>query len=79
MNSGRHIVSMQASRLRLARVALSLSQDELATRSGCSRALISMIENGYVVPRPATAARIAEALGLSDTTLFEDSAEKGPE
>ncbi len=63
---------MRTSKLRLARLAIGLSQGELGKICGCSRALISMIENGYASPRPATAGRIAEAVGLSGETLFED-------
>jgi len=68
---------MRTAKLRMARLALGLSQSELAKMSGCSRALISMIENGYVLPRPALAARIAEAVGFSDATLFEQSRTDG--
>lgn len=68
---------MKTSKLRIIRTALGLSQSELGRISGCSRALISMIENGYASPRPATAARIAEAVGLSDGSLFEDINNEG--
>jgi len=68
---------MKTAKLRMARLALGLSQSELAENAGCSRALISMIENGYVLPRPAMAARIAEAVGLSEDALFEQSRADG--
>jgi len=68
---------MKALNLKLARVARGLSQTALAKKAGCSRALISMFENGYAVPRPAVGARIARALGLSEDALFERSQADG--
>lgn len=50
-----------------------LSQDELAVRVGVSRKTISNIENGITNPNVDTAARIADALGLSTSQVFFDA------
>lgn len=46
------------------RVALSLSQDELARAAGLTGHTISQIERGRAVPRVDTLERIAGALGV---------------
>lgn len=52
------------------RRARGWTQDELARRAGVSRAEISAIETGRVIPSVATALRIAHALGHSVEAVF---------
>ena len=51
-------------RLRIAREWAGLDQDQLAERSGVSRAAVSNAENGKGVPRRATINALALALGV---------------
>jgi transcriptional regulator with XRE-family HTH domain len=60
-------------RLREAREAAFLSQDELAERSGVAKANISKIERGLQTPRGATIRKLAEALGIPPTELVDRS------
>jgi molybdate-binding protein/DNA-binding XRE family transcriptional regulator len=57
-------------RVRPARMRRGWSQDELARRSGVSRAGISAIETGRLVPSTAAALAIASALDCSVEDLF---------
>ena len=52
------------------RTRLGWSQDELARRSGLSRAGISAIETGRLVPSTAAALALAAALGCTVEALF---------
>jgi transcriptional regulator with XRE-family HTH domain len=67
-------------RLKALRTLHGLTLEELATRSGVSRAMISRIERGEASPTAALLARLSEALGLSLSAFFaEDSqAEASP-
>jgi molybdate-binding protein/transcriptional regulator with XRE-family HTH domain len=56
--------------LRRIRTELSWSQDELARRAGLSRAGISAIETGRLVPSTAAALALAAALGRPVEELF---------
>lgn len=58
------------SRLREHRHAREWSQAELARRSGLSRASVSAIETGRVVPSTAAALALAETLGVRVERLF---------
>jgi len=58
-----------ASEIRRARVAASLTQAELARRSGTSQATISAYEHGAKVPTPTTLARVLGAAGRRLTTV----------
>ncbi|MFW6192255.1 MAG: substrate-binding domain-containing protein [Gemmatimonadota bacterium] len=58
------------SRLREHRDARDWSQAELARRSGLSRASVSAIETGRVVPSTAAALALAETLGVRVERLF---------
>jgi len=50
---------------------IGLSSAQLAKRVGLSRAMISKIENAQVSPSLATVARLAEALEVPITSLFQ--------
>jgi molybdate-binding protein/DNA-binding XRE family transcriptional regulator len=56
--------------VRLIRTRLGLSQAELARRSGLSRAGISAVETGRLVPSTAAALALAAALGCTVEALF---------
>jgi molybdate-binding protein/DNA-binding XRE family transcriptional regulator len=56
--------------VRAFRTRLGYSQEELARRSGVSRAGISAIETGRLVPSTAAALALAAALGCTVETLF---------
>lgn len=57
-------------RVRELRTAQALTLDELATRSGVSRAMISRIERGEASPTAQLLARLCSALGITLSTLF---------
>lgn len=56
--------------VRAERVRLGWSQEELAGRSGVSRAGISAIETGRLVPSTAAALALASAMGTTVESLF---------
>jgi molybdate-binding protein/DNA-binding XRE family transcriptional regulator len=56
--------------VRARRIRLGWSQEELASRSGVSRAGISAIETGRLVPSTAAALSIAAAMGTTVEALF---------
>jgi molybdate-binding protein/transcriptional regulator with XRE-family HTH domain len=56
--------------VRLIRTRLGLSQAELARRSGLSRAGISAIETGRLIPSTAAALALGAALGCTVESLF---------
>ncbi len=56
--------------VRATRVQLGWSQEELAARSGVSRAGISAIETGRLVPSTAAALSLASAMGTTVESLF---------
>src|SRR5271154_5351196 len=56
--------------VRLIRTRLGWSQDELSRRSGLSRAGISAIETGRLVPSTAAALSLAAAMSCTVETLF---------
>jgi transcriptional regulator with XRE-family HTH domain len=63
-----------ASRIKALRTAHGFTLDELAARSGVSRAMISRIERAQASPTAALLARLSEALGLSLSGFFSDGA-----
>jgi molybdate-binding protein/transcriptional regulator with XRE-family HTH domain len=72
--------SGMANRVRDERVALGWAQQELASRAGLSRAEVSAIETGRVVPSTAAALSLASVLGCTVESLFRlagDSAAEG--
>jgi transcriptional regulator with XRE-family HTH domain len=63
-----------AARVRELRTARGYSLDELATRSGVSRSMISLIERGESSPTAVVLDKIATGLGVTLATLFDDTA-----
>jgi transcriptional regulator with XRE-family HTH domain len=59
-------------RVRALRDEQGLTLDELAARSGVSRAMISRVERAEASPTAALLARLCEALGLSLSAFFAD-------
>jgi transcriptional regulator with XRE-family HTH domain len=57
--------------LRRCRKEGGLSQEETAFRAGLARTEISLLERGQRVPRVDTAARLADAVGVSTAELLE--------
>lgn len=57
--------------IRNARVALKLSQDELAERVGVSRVTVSKYENGRFLPSVPALEKLAFALGTTPAILTE--------
>jgi len=60
-----------AARVRELRAARGYSLDELATRSGVSRSMISLIERGETSPTAVVLDRIASGLGVMLPSLFD--------
>ena len=58
-----------ADSVRRLRSARYLSQAELATKAGVSRATIARIEAGEIIPYPRTVRKLAEARGVAPTEL----------
>jgi transcriptional regulator with XRE-family HTH domain len=56
-------------RIRRLRDERYLSQAELATKAGISRAVLSRLENDLAVPIQRTVRKLAEALGVSPHAL----------
>ncbi len=61
----------KTTRLRELRDHASLSQEELAARSGVSRATIADLELGKRKPQPKTRRKLAEALGVEPHELTD--------
>jgi transcriptional regulator with XRE-family HTH domain len=68
-----HAVASFAAAVRRQRVALGLSQEQLAERAGLDRTYISGIERGVRNPTLATAERVAAALGVALRDLLVDT------
>src|SRR5688500_13629441 len=60
-----------AERVRELRAARGLSLDALATRSGVSRSMISVIERGASSPTAAVLEKLAAGLGVTLASLFD--------
>lgn len=54
-----------------ARARKQMTQARLAAAAGLSVSLISCYENGHTVPRPATAYKLADALGVSKSSFYK--------
>ena len=65
-----------AARVRELRVARGLALDALATRSGVSRSMISLIERGESSPTAVVLEKLATGLGVTLASLFDGSAAK---
>jgi transcriptional regulator with XRE-family HTH domain len=64
-------------RLKALRARQSFTLDQLAQRSGVSRAMISRIERGEASPTASLLARLCESLGLSLSAFFEPDQPSG--
>lgn len=62
-----------AERMKALRLAQSLTLDDLASRAGVSRAMISRIERGEASPTAQLLARLCSALGTTLSRFFADS------
>jgi transcriptional regulator with XRE-family HTH domain len=67
-----------AARVRELRAARGYSLDELATRSGVSRSMISLIERGESSPTAVVLDRLASGLGVMLVSLFDATAVQPP-
>lgn len=56
--------------LRRARLALKMTQEEVAERSGVHATEVSRIESGKRDPQVSTVKRLAEAVGVSASDLL---------
>lgn len=65
-------------RLKGLRQARGLTLDQLAERSGVSRAMISRVERGESSPTAALLDRLCAGLGVLLSALFREEAEGGP-
>jgi transcriptional regulator with XRE-family HTH domain len=57
-------------RMRARRLELKLSQQAVGYRAGVSNAAVSKIENGWQIPYPSQAERLAGVLGLRPDELL---------
>ncbi|WP_321781574.1 XRE family transcriptional regulator [Paraburkholderia sp. J94] len=67
-----------AQRVRELRAARALTLEALATRSGVSRSMISMIERGSASPTAVVLEKLAAGLGVSMASLFGGASESAP-
>jgi transcriptional regulator with XRE-family HTH domain len=68
------IASMLGEKIKVARKAKGLSQDELALNVGLSRVSISHLENGHRKSiKPETLGKLAEILDQSETYFYEET------
>jgi transcriptional regulator with XRE-family HTH domain len=67
-----------ARRVRAARQAVGLTLDELAERSGVSRAMISKVERGEARPTAVLLGRLANALRTTLSDFFREESVTGP-
>jgi transcriptional regulator with XRE-family HTH domain len=67
-----------AARVKAQRLALDYTIDALAARSGVSRAMISKLERNQVSPTASLLAKLASALDITLSTLFNETTEQGP-
>jgi len=66
-----------AERVRELRATRGLSLDALATRSGVSRSMISLVERGESSPTAVVLEKLARGLGVTLPALFDASAADG--
>lgn len=65
-------------RIKAARQSRKLTLDQLAVRSGVSRAMISRVERGESSPTAALLDRLCAGLGILLSALFRDERQSGP-
>src|SRR3989475_10002244 len=66
-----HVTQRIAERVRELRAAQGLSLDALATKSGVSRSMISLIERGESSPTAVVLEKLAAGLGVMLASLFD--------
>lgn len=66
------MIDVVARTVRAHRTELGWSLDQLATRAGVSKGSVVAVENGAGNPNLATLVHLADALGVSVSTLLED-------
>ena len=59
-------------RLRAARTGAGLSQSMLERESGVPKSMLSRYENDHLLPSVRTLRRLAEAIGVAASALFEE-------
>lgn len=69
MTNGRDILRVVSRRIRIRRVELDVTQEELATRSGCHVNYISKVERGNLDPGLKKLNKIAISLEMSLSDL----------
>lgn len=57
--------------LKQLRLAQGLSIQQLAERAGVSHTVANAVETGRINPHPSTVTKLAEALGVSASTLID--------
>ncbi len=67
-----------AHRVKTKRLAMDLTIDMLAARSGVSRAMISKVERAEVSPTAVLLGKLSNALDVTLSQLFSDDSEEGP-
>ena len=72
-NQGNHVSQAFGAAVRLRRLQLAVSQEELADRAGLHRTYVSDVERATRNVTLKTAAKIAAALGVPLVTLLEDT------
>jgi transcriptional regulator with XRE-family HTH domain len=60
-----------AARIKKSRLGLGLTLEQLADNAGLAKGMLSKVENFRVTPSLPTLAKLAEALGISMSALFE--------
>lgn len=60
-----------ATRIKKSRLGLGLTLEQLADKAGLAKGMLSKVENFRVTPSLPTLAKLAEALGLPLSSLFE--------
>lgn len=78
MESGDELSELVGRRVSGRRALLALTLDELADRSGVSRAMISRIERGEVQASAVVLDRLCGGLGMTLSALFARSGEASP-
>src|SRR5437773_10920013 len=71
---GSHVNQRIASRVRELRATQGLSLDALATKTGVSRSMISVIERGESSPTAVVLEKLAAGLGVTLVSLFDPPA-----
>jgi len=72
MRSGNDTRSAFGARLRVIRLQVGISQEELAARAGLHRTYVSSVERGQRNIALANIHALADALGVAASDLFED-------